>query len=151
MDLARATVRPSAGAILAAAGGVLLVASMFGDWYTIDVSGGRVPGAEQLAREASVNAWQAFAWIDMLLFAAAVFAVFYALFGASARLSPRLVLAAGAVAAGAIAYRLGDPPLVGGQVFTFTVHVSPRAAAFLGLLGALMIVAGGLRISRSSD
>ena len=151
MVLVRATVRPRAGAILAAAGGVLLVASMFQEWYTIDVSGGRVPGAEQLAREASVNAWQAFAWIDMLLFAAAVFAVFYALFGASVRLSPRLVLAAGSVAAGAIAYRLGDPPLARGQVFTFTVDVSPRAAAFLGLLGALMIVAGGLRINSSSD
>ena len=146
------TLRRNRGAALAAAGGVLLVVAMFLDWYALEVSGGRVPGAERLASSARLDAWQAFAWIDLLLLTAAVLAVASAGFGAAAsRLaSPVVVGACGAVAAILVLWRLVDPPLVRGEVFTFTVDVVVKPGALLGLLGALSITAGGvLRIRKT--
>lgn len=139
------------GAALAAAGGVLLVGAMFLDWYALEVSGGRVPGADRLASSASLDAWQAFQWSDLLLLTAAVLAVASAVFGeAASRLaSPGVVGAGGTAATILILWRLVDPPLVRGEVFTFTVDVVVRPGALLGLLGALLIMAGSaLRIHK---
>ena len=124
--------RLHAGEWLAAAGGALLLASLFLAWFA--GTGSR----------ASVTGWQAFAAVDVVL--ALVGACALALAAVTAAwLGPGLpvamtVLTAVAGSAGVllVAVRLLDEP--GPDVL-----LAPRAGAWVGLAGALAIVGGRAR------
>jgi hypothetical protein len=138
-----------AGEALSALGGVVLVAAMFLDWFGVDVSG-RLPGIEALGRTIKpVNAWQAFDAIDIVLLFAAVLALATALAaiaGSGLRLpieTAVLVAALGALAAALIAWRLADPPITQLTSPTVTVDVTREVGAYLGLVAAAAIAAGG--------
>jgi hypothetical protein len=146
--------RLARGDLLAAAGGAVLLISMFLTWFRADVSGS-LPGVEGLSRGLEpLNAWQAFDVIDIVLFVVAVLALAHAAYRAAGALpawsvDPRVVLAVlGLVAAGAVVVGLADPPIE--EVSGEFVQVQPQrlAGGFIALAGALAIAVGGWLGSR---
>ena len=135
MELSR--LRP--GELIAAAGGVALLAAMFLKWY--ELSGGGV------VRSIGLTAWEAFSVTDLVLALAALAAIALAAVTA-ARRSPALPVAAsvvtstlGIVATVLLLYRILDQP--GPNAF-----VEVKLGAFAGFLCTLALAAGAWRSIR---
>ena len=113
---------------MAALGGLLLLISLFLDWYETDVSGERA------------NAWNVFEVLDLVLAAAALAAlvVFAGLFARSLPLAPRTLLPLGLVAFVIAGSQLLNPPPVVGE------DASVEAGAWLALAGAALMLAGAI-------
>jgi hypothetical protein len=130
------TARPrrlSAGALVAAVGAILLLVSLFLEWFD--------PG---------VTAWTVFEIVDLVLAAAALAALlaFASSFGVRAPVDDRVLLPLGATAAVlVVAALLNHPPAALGA--------DPRAGAWLGLAGGLLMLLGGVlseaRVSLTLD
>jgi uncharacterized membrane protein len=125
------------GEWIAGAGGVALLASMFLHWYGIDV---RIVAFEQ-------TAWEAFGVLDVVLALLALVPLAL-VFTQATRRSPSIPVAfsvlttlAGALAVLLILYRVVNQP--GPNEI---VDVQP--GAWLGLLAALIVAAGGWRSMR---
>jgi hypothetical protein len=140
------------GSTLAAAGGVVLLVAMFLSWYGYDVSGG-APGVAEAAADRTSNAWQMFAWIDLLLALAAVVAIAWGALGASAPALIRreTVLAAGLLATALIVYRLVDLPVPEIDSPLVTVRGTREAGAFVALLGSLLTMFGAVAQRNGQD
>ena len=134
--------RLRAADLVAGAGGLALLASMFLHWYAVDVL---LTGGPPLRAEAT--AWQAFSVLDVVLALLALVPLALVVLQATRR-SPALPVlfsvlstVAGMLAAFLIACRLLDQPGPNDLV-------DVEAGAWLGLLAALVIAAGGWRSTR---
>ena len=128
--------------LVAAAGGLALLAALFLHWYGGDVL---VTGGPPLRLE--VTAWQAFSVLDVVLALLALVPLALAFFQAT-RDSPALpvlfsvsTVLAGAIAALLVLYRLLNQPGPND-----TIEVEP--GAWLALVATLAIAAGGWRSTR---
>jgi hypothetical protein len=117
------------GELLAAAGGVVLLASMFLDWYG------------PVGRTDGVTAWQAFTVADVLIAIVALFAIALAVAQVALR-GPALPVALGVITSAVtiagvivVVFRLIDQPGPNNLV-------ELRAGAWIGLAGALAAAAG---------
>ena len=129
--------RLSFGEIVAAASGLALLIFMFVPWYRND------RGFDLQ----SLSAWKAFAFIDLVLFAAAALAIGLAAARAARAIPPDLpaspptvVAAAGALATLLVLYRiveLPDPGVDG-------VEIGRKIGVYLGLIASIGIALGGL-------
>lgn len=119
--------RLDAGALVAAAGAVLLLVALFLDWY----------GDEGEA----VSAWTVFEVIDLLLTGVALLVLSTSLHrsGVDRRLPDVSLVLLGLVALVVVASQLiNHPPAVNGGEF------DPKAGAWLGLSGGALILAGAV-------
>ncbi len=140
------------GALLAGAGGALLAASMFLPWFGLDVRV-ELPGdlGTITTENERLNAWEAFAAIDLLLFVSAVLGLALAARALLSDLVPRntllptAVAVAGALSALLIVYRLLDPPSFDVTVDQVDVSIGRRLGAFFALLGAAGLALGAQR------
>jgi carbon starvation protein CstA len=130
------------GEWIAGAGAVALLASMFLHWYALDVSIGPL---DQLVPEAT--AWQAFGVLDVVLALLALVPLTLVVTQAT-RPSPAvpvffsvMTVLAGALATLLILYRIADQP--GPNEI-----VDVQLGAWLGLLAAVVVAAGGWRSLR---
>jgi hypothetical protein len=130
------------GEWIAGAGGVALLAAMFLHWYGLDLSIGRL---DEIVPEAT--AWEAFGVLDVVLALLALPPLALAVTQAT-RPSPSipvmfsvLTTLAGALAALLILYRIVNQP--GPNEI-----VDVQLGAWLGLLAALVVTAGGWRSMR---
>ena len=145
--------RPGTGELMAGAGGLLLLLVMFLPWFGIDASF-VLPNSDETITVAqrSLNAWQSFAAIDLLLAGTAVLAL--ALVAAPARVRPSLsliVVAAAALSALAIVLRLIDPPDLPVAAAEDTVfEVGRRLGAFFALLCTAAIALGANRAAAAA-
>ena len=144
MELSR--LRP--GELVAAAGGVALLAVMFLDWYA---AGGTTQVAgRDIDVSVGFTAWQAFGFTDIVLAIAALTAIGLAVVTAT-HSSPALPVAASVITAtvGALAtllvlYRILNQP--GPNEF-----IEVKLPAFLGFLCVLAIAAGGWHAVRDEQ
>ena len=136
------TSRISFGEMIAAAGGLLLFLFMFVDWYGVDVD---IAGFEA---SGGFNAWQAFSFIDLLLFLAAMVAIGVTVARAAGVLPAlpippgQIVAIAGAIAVLLVLFRLIVTP-GGGDIAGDEFDVTRKIGVFLGLIAAGAIAFGG--------
>jgi hypothetical protein len=115
--------RIDAGALVAAAGGIVLLVSLFLDWYGDDNEG--------------FSGWTVFEVIDLLLAAIALLAVstFLSRSGFEPRLPDvSLVLLGGAAVVLTGSQLIDGPPAV--------IDLDPKTGAWLALAGSLLMLAG---------
>jgi hypothetical protein len=133
------TGRLTRGQAVAALGGVVLFASLFLDWYSLDAGGlGGLLGGIDL----SASGWEAFSWVDLLCALTALVAVGAAVLTATSRTvaipvgTSVVVSAFGLVSAVVILYRIVNQP---GPNDVIVVEVG----AYLGFLAAAAVAVGG--------
>ena len=143
--------RASRGELIAGVSGLLLFVFMFLPWYggeaTVSLPGG---GDISASVSDNVNAWEAFSFIDLILFVAAVIAVAMAIARAVGAMPADLPAPAGLIAAIAgtvsvilILYRLIDTPGVEVSGPSVDFDISPKIGIFLSLIAAAGITFGG--------
>jgi len=129
--------RPGPGELLAGASGLLLLLAMFLPWFGLN-GRARVPGVGVIEIGAgNLNAWEAFAAIDVVLAAAAALAIAFAVTAAFTQPPPPLALAVIGVAGLAallIVFRLIDPPDIHVEASNTAYETARRLGAFFGLL-----------------
>jgi hypothetical protein len=140
------TSRVSVGEMVAAVSALALFIFMFLPWFGVDSVEGF--GVGDIGIDA--NAWEAFSFIDILLFLAVVVVIGLVLASAAAS-TPDLpqppatvIAAAGALAVVLILFRLIFPPGVDTGV-DVDVDMGRKIGAFLGLIAAAGIAYGGWR------
>jgi hypothetical protein len=121
--------RVDIGALLAGAGALLLIVSLFLDWY-------------EVAGEVMLSGWRAFEITDLVLTLAAIatLASVTARFGLVRSLPHHTMSAAGAAALVLVAVQLVNPPPVLAVVADTTI----ATGGWLGLSGAALMFAGGV-------
>src|SRR5436305_2930837 len=135
------------GELIAGACGLLLILFEFLDWYGAKVSGA-IGGIGNVS-VGGADAWQAFSFIDILLFLVGVIAVGVAVMRGLNRMpsmpypSSTLVTAAGGLAVLLILFRIIDKPAGGGTFGSVHVSITLKIGIFLALLAAAGIVYGG--------
>ncbi len=144
------------GECLALAGSILLLLTMFGDWF--DVAPERSRLARDEARrvvefagaEVQRSGWSSLGWLVTLLVALAILACAFWLFALLAPDTPRLpfqpdevTLFAAALAAIALTARVVFQPGLGAGLTDAQVELTPLA--FVGPACALLIAAGAWR------
>ena len=127
------------GQAIASLGGVVLFASLFLDWYSLDARGlGGLLGGIDI----SASGWEAFSWVDLLCALTALVAVGAAVLTATSRTvaiavgTSVVVAALGAISAVVILYRIVNQP---GPNELIVVEVG----AYLGLVSAAAVAVGG--------
>jgi hypothetical protein len=142
MDFTRLT----QGEKIAGVSGVALILIMFiFSWYAVEAGGQSVP-------DSGVNAWQAFSFIDIVLFLTVAAAIGLVLISAS-QTEVGLPVAVSAVVAGLgilsvilIFYRIIDTPGDVGVVGeAFDIDVVRKLGVWLGLIAAAGVAYGGWR------
>jgi hypothetical protein len=137
--------RVRTGELIAGVSGIALFVFMFFSWFGVDSPGEiQVPGGFQLGVEGSVDAWEAFDFIDIVLLLAVVGGVGLMVL-AAAQSNVQLPVAASAIAAGLgilatllVLYRVIDPPdIVEG------LDTTRKVGVFLGLIASAGIAIGG--------
>ncbi len=143
--------RGRTGALVAGASGALLMGSMFLPWFGLDARI-ELPGerASATVEAARLNAFEAFGVIDIVLLVSAALGIALAIraFLPSLPDNPLLtvaVLAAAALSALLIVYRLLDPPSFDGVAEGLDTAIGRRIGAFFGLLGAAGLALGAIR------
>lgn len=143
------------GAVVAAAGGVVLIVSLFLTWYEVPGAGvldsitDVIDGAtgSNLGDSLSKTGWQSFEFTDLICAFAGGMAIarcFVALAGDDdnpAIPGPMLLTVLGGLAAAAVAYRIANPPGVGFE---------RQLGVWLGLLGAGAVAYGSAIALRAS-
>jgi heme A synthase len=143
------TNRISQGEMIAAIAALLLLIVMFiFTWFSLDLgdTGNLLTGVDT-----GVNAWQAFGFIDIVLFVTILVAVGGALIAANAT-SVNTPVAVSAITAGLgilsfllILYRIIDPPGSGDIPDAAGIGISRGIGVWLGLILAAAIAYGGWR------
>ena len=140
MDFTRLT----QGEKIAGASGLALILIMFiFSWYGVEVGGESVP-------DSGANAWEAFGFIDIVLFVTVAAAIGLALISAS-QTEVGLPVAASAVVAGLgilsvilVLYRIVDTPGdLGAAAELLDVNVTREIGVWLGLIAAIGVAYGG--------
>jgi hypothetical protein len=150
--------RPGPGELVAGASGLVLLLAMFLPWYGVD-SSARLPGTERVVTVSGgdVNAWEAFAGIDLVLAIAAALAIAVLMVGMEREPPAELALAAVAgamLAALLIVLRLIDAPEIAIDRAADTAYdIGRRLGAFLALLSTAGIAwgAGPLVAARAAE
>ena len=141
------TSRISFGEMIAGAGGLVLLISLFLSWYGIEVEG--VPGIEG----ANLNAWESFGFIDLLLFLAAAAAIAQAVIramGVDLNLPAplaQIIAIVGAAALLLVIFRLLVTPEAD-ALFGAGIDLTRKFGIFVGLIGAAAIAFGGFTAMR---
>jgi hypothetical protein len=142
------TKKVSSGEMIAGISALALFIFMFLPWYGIDAVGGVEVGGFGI--DTDVNAWQAFSFIDLLLFIVSIVVVGLVL-AKAAEASPDLpappataIATLGGVAVVLILFRLIFAPDGTGDV-DIDVDVGRKIGIFLGLIAAGGITYGGWR------
>ncbi len=143
------TNRLSQGEMIAAISAVVLLFVMFiFTWFSVDFGGGNL-GLSGV--DTGSNAWQAFGFIDIVLFVTILVAVGGALITANAQ-SVNTPVAISAITCGLgilsvllILFRIVDPPGSGDIPDGFDIGISRGIGVFLGLIAAGGIAYGGWR------
>ncbi len=138
------------GEIVAGISGLALFVFMFLPWYGIDSVAG-------FGVSADANAWEAFSFVDVLLFLVCVVVVGLVIVQL-AETTPelpappaRIVMGAGVVALVLIVLRLIFTPGVDAGGVDIEVDLGRKIGIFLGLLAAAGIVYGGWRASNEAS
>jgi hypothetical protein len=145
------TSRLSTGDIVAGAGGLVLLLSLFLPWYGVDVS---VAG---FSASGSVDAWEAMSFIDILLFLVAVVAIGVPVARASGSMPDDVpgsivLLAVGVLGLVLVVWRLIDIPAPDvPTVAKDSVDFGRKIGIFVGLIGAAGIAYGGWRANAESE
>jgi hypothetical protein len=129
------------GRAVAGASGLALMLVMFMPWFGGDQLV-ELPGVGEVSAEGeNSSAWESFALIDLVLFAAAAVAVAYAL----TELPPPVVVTAmGTLAVALVLFRMISPPSLGeGLVGAVETSVGRRIGVFFGLLASAGMALGG--------
>lgn len=139
------------GTLIAGVSGLLLFIFMFFSWYgpPDEIGGVEVPTdqLEAAGVDTSINAWQAFSLVDLILFLAVIVAVgvmVIEMTGASVSLpvaGSAVTAGIGALAFLLVLYRLIDPP--GDTVAGQDIDLSRDIGIWLGLLATAGITYGG--------
>jgi len=140
------------GEIIAGVSGLLLFVFMFLPWYGVDAVGGfGVSGVN-----ANANAWEAFSFIDILLFLVAVVVVGLVLVQ-MAESTPdlpappaQIIAIAGVVAFVLILFRLLFTPGFDTAGLDIDIDLGRKIGVFLGLFAAAGIAYGGWRATNES-
>jgi hypothetical protein len=136
------TTRIRFGEMIAAAAGLVLIISLFLEWYTVDVKGftGNLP---------TVTGWKALGFIDILLFLIGVIAIAAAVLRAMNRMPTNLpaspgfiVLVLGALATLLVLYRILSIPDEGASALP-GVDVGRSFGVFLAFLASAGVTLGG--------
>jgi hypothetical protein len=138
------------GEAVAAASGLALFAVMFLPWFSEDAAVD-APGVPRFAApQETLNAWQSFGLIDVLLFLVVLLAIAFALTRAAEASLPEMsippaliVTVAGLFAVLLILYRLANPPDPTIELSVGEPDVGRRIGIVLGLLAASGISLGG--------
>ena len=142
------TSRVSLGEMIAAAGGLALLVCMFLPWYTGELGGrGRAP----VEVPGTTTGWESFGGVfDVLIVVLAAIPIAIAVGRASDALPPLpleqgvLVLLAGAILLVLVVAKLIDPPdVIDVTIPGLDLDSSRKAAAFMAMLAAAAVVAGG--------
>jgi hypothetical protein len=143
--------KPATGEVVAAVSGLVLLIVLFLPWYGADL---KVAGATVASGDAT--AWEAFGFIDVLLFLVALVAIGVPAARAMDAMpedvpGSLLLLGAGVVGLLLVLYRLIDVPgadieTVGGD----RVDIGRKIGLFLGLIATAGIAYGGWRASAES-
>lgn len=140
------TSRVSVGEMIAGVSALALFIFMFLPWFGVDSVEGF--GVGDIGIDA--NAWEAFSFIDILLFLVAVVVLGLVLATAAAatpdlpRPPATVIAAAGAIAVVLILFRLIFPPGVDSAV-DVDIDMGRKIGVFLGLIAAAGIAYGGWR------
>ena len=136
------TSRLTSGDLSAGIGGIVLLVSLWLNWYgiSVDVAG--------FSAEASASGWEVFSTIDIILFVIAAAAIALVVLKALGQVPadvPEAVvlLALGGLAVLLILYRLIDTPAP--SDLPEQVDVTRELGLFIGLIGAAGIAWGGWR------
>lgn len=127
---------PIAARLLALAGAVLMPVSLFLDWYEVNTGDGVF----------DLKGWDAFETTDALMVLSAIAVVL--LLVVIPVYVGRALMIVGALTAGFIAVQLVDKPAILG--FLDRSALSLEVGAWLGLLGALLVVAAGALTTRAT-
>jgi hypothetical protein len=127
---------PLAARLLAIVGAVLMPVSLFLDWYEVSDVGDNAP--------IPLEGWDSFESTDTVMVLAAIAVL--VLIVLSPPYVARALMMVGALATGFIVVQLIDKPVIFG--FVDSADVSLKIGAYLGLLGALLVVAGGALTGR---
>jgi hypothetical protein len=128
--------------LVAALGGLMVLVSLFLDWFERDARSGSVI----VARDNAVTGWQVFESLDLVLAALAILAIATgaAALGTIATLRATSLLPLGLVLALIVVVQLvSQPPAAWGA--------DPAAGAWLALAGALLVLIGGVLTAASID
>jgi hypothetical protein len=137
--------RISFGETIAGASAVLLLIFMFLPWYgaSATVGNSKITGAH-------ANAWQAFSFIDILLFLVILVTIGLVVARAADSIPPNLpaspgmiIVGAGAIAVILILFRLLNTPGEDVVGFGVNVDVGRKIGVFLGLIAAAGLTYGG--------
>jgi hypothetical protein len=126
--------------LLSLAGAALMPISLFLDWYEVD------EGATGDNAKIALKGWDSFESTDTVLVLAAIAVLALVLW--SPPYVARAVMIVGALATGFIVVQLVDSPVILG--FVDRSDVSLKIGAYLGLLGAVLVVVGGAISSAAS-
>jgi hypothetical protein len=143
--------QPGPGALVAGAGGLLLLLAMFLPWFGLN-GRARVPGSGEVITvgRGNIDAWEAFSGIDVLLLLVAALAIGLLVAALRSTPPPELAVAvsgASAVAALLIVYRLIDvPDLPIGDAGDTSYETGRRIGAFFGLVCTAGIAWGAGRV-----
>ena len=145
------TSKLSTGELIAGASGLALIVVLFLPWYGVDVN---VAG---FSASGNASAWEAFSFIDILLFLIGLVAIAVPVARAADALPEDVpgsvvLLAAGAVGLVLVLYRVIDVPgtdvnTVGGD----SVDFGRKIGVFLGLIATAGITYGGWRAGNESQ
>jgi hypothetical protein len=146
------------GELIAGVAGVLLIIFEFFDWYGGKASG-TIGGVHVSRTGGGADAWQAFSFIDILLFVLALVAIGVAVMRGLNRLPEMpyppsiLVTGAGGLAVLLILYRIISKPDFGGipsAILGVHFSVTLKIGIFLALLSAAGIAYGGWQSMQAS-
>jgi hypothetical protein len=135
--------RLSRGEKIAGAAALLLLADMFLNWYSVNISGALSQAVKRAGIDTSVNAWQAFSTTDLLIFLtvlAALTMVGLRVMGRSANLPvsvPLVVAALGAITTLIVLWRIVNQP--GPNDF-----INVEIGAYIGLVLLVVITYGAV-------
>jgi hypothetical protein len=136
--------------MIAAVSALLLLIVMFiFTWFSVDLGNNNL--FEAAGVDTGVNAWQAFTWIDVILFVTILVAVGGALITANAT-SVNTPVAVSAITTGLgilsfllVLYRIIDPPGSGDIPDGFDIGISRGIGVWIGLILTGAITYGGWR------
>jgi hypothetical protein len=140
----------SMGEKIAAGSAVLLFISLFFPWYGVKVSA----AGTSVSLSGSLSAWEAFGFIDILLFLCAVTAVGIVVAGLAGALpalpvpASQILLGVGAFALLLVLYRLIDTPAPDG--LPDSVDFTRKLGLFIGLVAAGGMAYGGFQTTKEA-